>query len=190
MKKPSKQNIRPTKTTTDNIKAIVEIGFKNSQEMSNQNPFLERQQIIAEKQKLFKNKPKLNSDIKDDIVYDIKSKLQDDNSLEPHLTSTFNASMPFKDSLLGISSMETSNLGSSTVYAGKDSNNGFLFNPKNLNNKIVDSPKQVKHNKFELAAGMRHRSVPKGMGEIYKPKPSGIKLTNRDRGNFKLLIVV
>lgn len=187
MKKPSKQNLRPTKTTTDNIKAIIEIGFKNTQEMSNQNPFLERQQIIAETQKLKKmKKPKLNLDIEDDLAHDMKSKLKDNDSLEPHLTSTFNVSMPFKDSLLGISSIETSNLGSSTVYGGKNSNNGFMFNPKNLNNKLVDSPKLAKHNKLELTAEMRHRSVPKGIGEIYKPKANGIKLTNRDRGNFKV----
>jgi hypothetical protein len=51
-KKSSETHIRPIIPTTNNIKAIVGIGYKNNKEIILQNPFIERQQVIAEKRKI------------------------------------------------------------------------------------------------------------------------------------------
>ena len=142
-----------------------------------QNPFIERQKIIAEEKNLNNMKSKLNLDLIDSPKW--PTKLSENSSLEPHLASTFSGAIPFKDSLLSSNSIATTNQGVSTVY-GKDSHSGFMFNASNAKKHALNSPKIFTPAKVEIRQE-RHKSMPKEMHKKHKHIP-GIKLTNRDRG--------
>ena len=129
-RKVSKKTLRPTAPDKNQTKAILEVGFTERPDLKIKNPFIQRQQELAEEQKLKKMTEKLNLDLKDDFDKGIESKYTK-TSLEPHLASTFNVSMPFKDELLSSNSVQPSQPAASTVYA-KGSNNGFMFNPSKV----------------------------------------------------------
>ena len=64
--------------------------------------------------------------------------------------------MPFKDTLLGLTSVSPSHAGISTIYNKPDrkgENQGFRFNAEKAKNIAFESPKIIKGNKFDIGIG-------------------------------------
>jgi hypothetical protein len=126
----------------------------------------------------------LNLDLEEILPSDIKPKIQDHNSPKSNFISTFNVSMPLKESLLGPASTASPNNLASTVYASNEICGEFAFNPKNVPNQIIGSPKLSQQDKLDFDLEKRHQSVPKNLFRSFKPKSKAMKLTNRDRGKL------
>lgn len=98
--KETKKGVFPTQMTEDQRKAIVEIGFNKHPELSLQNPFLQKcQERAAQQEKVKKLDQQLKLSLKIDIDKETAYEVTE-SSLQPHLATTFNVSIPFKDSLL------------------------------------------------------------------------------------------
>jgi hypothetical protein len=160
-RRSNKCHLRPTTNTEDQINAIIEAGIKEHPELEVRNPFIKRQKEILEDQKIRMLTQRRNEILKDKL--DEFSNLKfTESSLHPHLSSTFNVSMPFKDSLLNANINSISQPTLSTVYA-KPSKQGFMFNAEKIKKEVLDSPK-LKNPKLNIKAD-RKRSLPK----ILKP---------------------
>lgn len=131
--------IKPTKNTQEQTKAIVDVGFFNKPELELSNPFIKRQKEIAEEIKVKKLTQRNNNEMEDKVNDFLQFKITE-TSLQPHLTSTFNMSMPFKDSLLNSNINSPSQPSNSTVYA-KGPKQGFMFGAKKSEKQKCNSPK-------------------------------------------------
>ena len=80
----------------DKIKAILEVGFIENPELEKMNPFIKQNNINR-----FESPSKqLNEDLIEEFD-NVRNYLLTKEAIGPQLATTFNASTPFKDSLLG-----------------------------------------------------------------------------------------
>eukprot|EP00344_Euplotes_crassus_P007911 CAMPEP_0197009520 /NCGR_PEP_ID=MMETSP1380-20130617/50517_1 /TAXON_ID=5936 /ORGANISM="Euplotes crassus, Strain CT5" /LENGTH=278 /DNA_ID=CAMNT_0042430839 /DNA_START=275 /DNA_END=1112 /DNA_ORIENTATION=- len=194
MKRGNKFTVKPAKTTEGEHNALVEVGFSNIPELKIQNPYLKRQERIAFEQTSGEFAGKDLNFFKDIRLKENDMSLKEQDSVEPQFTSTFNASIPFKDTFMDLSETIPANQGISTIYnetsrqskllesneddknnSSNANNKPFLFNPEKAKialNETKDSPNPKKV-KLKLS-----KKTPR------KPKETKnkITITARDRG--------
>ena len=108
-------------------------------------------------------------------------KFSEDDSLQPHLASTFNVSIPFKETLMGLSSNSPSHAAASTIYY-RGENKGFMFNAEKAKKTIFETPKILKPPKLDLDP-QKAKKKNKNLNSDRKNK-NKIILSARDRGKF------
>lgn len=161
----SEKNIRPTKPDPQQTNAIIEVGFTERPDLVVKNPFIQRQHEIAEERKLKQIHERLDRAERNGPDLTQKFKMTVD-SLQPHLSSTFNVSIPFKDTLL--SNFNTPSTHISTVYAKEGS--GFLFGSSKPENSLIkptlcESPTLRKYPKLEVKEPKR-LSLPRAIPNV------------------------
>lgn len=176
--KEVKKGFFPTQMTEEQRKAIVEIGFNKHPELSLQNPFLQKcEERVAQQEKIKKLDQQLKLNLKIDVDKETAYKMTE-SSLQPHLATTFNVSIPYKDSLLNTGGASPSQP-ASTAYPSVVKQ-GFMFSPSNVKTKIEASPRNKKTKQFAERAH-RRRSQPKPLKTCRVNKKEH-KLSAREKG--------
>jgi len=147
LKKPKKAfRVKPKQTTEEEHKAIVEVGFSNIPKLKLNNPFIERQEKLA-------SENKNNQFVAKDLIYfkDIRQKEKNAASMErrpihPQFSSTFNVTLPFKDTLLDLTPEMPPNQGISTIYNGTPREARLLEKSQEGHNFKNNSPKKFMFN--------------------------------------------
>lgn len=158
-------NVKPTQQTEDNHNAILEVGFGGNADLLLQNPFIDRQKGNVNHSSGSQNYKFGGKDLSHYKNLKSFGKLEEnkEDSLKPHLTSTFNVSIPFKDTLMGMSVNEPVKEGIATIYdetptpkkllkrgevnqkhlTSREKVGNFRFNPEKAKRVAIDHDKLV-----------------------------------------------